>query len=87
MVRRSPFALESFEVFVALGIADDLAFECFEGVLQAFDKLAHDTDCRRLIFDLDGDLAAHMLILPKRGRDGLAAHMDLQKAMPVYAST
>ena len=32
-------ALESFAVFVALGIADDLAFERFDGVLQAFDKL------------------------------------------------
>jgi hypothetical protein len=28
-------ALENFAVFVALGIAHDLAFECFDGVLQA----------------------------------------------------
>ena len=36
--------------------------------LQVFDKLAHDTGCGLLIFDLDGDLAAHKLILPKRGQ-------------------
>jgi len=34
--------------------------------LQVFDKLAHDTGCGLLIFDLDGDLAAHKLILAKR---------------------
>ena len=63
----------SLAVFVTLGIADDLAFERFHGVLQMFDKLAHDTDCRRLIFDLDGNLAAHKLILPKRGQSQTAA--------------
>jgi hypothetical protein len=41
-------------------MADDLAFEGFDGVLQAFDKLAHDTNWRQLIFDLDRDLAAHL---------------------------
>ena len=48
-------ALERFAVFVALGIADDLAFERFNGVLQVFDKLAPDTDCGRPIFDLNRD--------------------------------
>jgi len=33
-------ALESLAVFVALGIADDLAFERFDGVLQVFDEFA-----------------------------------------------
>jgi hypothetical protein len=37
-------ALESFAVFVAPGIADDLAFESFDGVLQMLDNLAHDSD-------------------------------------------
>jgi len=40
--------------------------------LQVFDKLAHDTGCGLLIFDLDGDLAAHKLILPKRGQSQTA---------------
>ena len=51
-------ALKSFAVFVALGIADDLAFERFDCVLQVFNKLAHDTDRGLLIFDLDGAVAA-----------------------------
>jgi hypothetical protein len=33
-----------------------------------FDKLAHDTDCSRLIFDLDGDLTAHDVASPKWGQ-------------------
>ena len=41
------------------GIADDLAFERFDGILRVVNKLADDTDCGRLIFDLNGDLAAH----------------------------
>jgi hypothetical protein len=61
-------ALESFAVFVTLGIADDLSFERFDRMLQVFDKPPHDTDCGRLIFDLDGNLAAHKLILPRRGQ-------------------
>ena len=40
--------------------------------MQVFDKLAHDTGCGLLIFDLDGDLAAHKLILPKRGQSQTA---------------
>jgi hypothetical protein len=32
---------------------------------EVFDKLAHDMDCRRFVFDLDGDLAAYKLILTK----------------------
>jgi hypothetical protein len=51
--------LESLAIFVALGIADDLAFERLDGVLHVFDKFAHNSDRRRLILDLNGDLAAH----------------------------
>jgi hypothetical protein len=40
-------------------------FERFDRVLQVFDKLAHDIDCRRFVFDLDGYLAAHKLISQK----------------------
>jgi hypothetical protein len=46
-----------------LGFADVLAFERFDGVLQMFDKLAHDTDCSRLIFDLDRNLSAYVFPL------------------------
>ena len=59
--------LESLALLATLGIADDLAFERFNGVVQVFDKLAHDSDRRRLIFNLDGDLAAHKVDSPKTG--------------------
>jgi hypothetical protein len=36
-------------------------------VLQVFDKLAHDSERRRLIFDLDRDLAAHKVDSAKMG--------------------
>ena len=44
IVRRSPV---SFAVFVALGVADDVAFERFDGVLQVFDiaSCCSKTDC------------------------------------------
>ena len=37
----------SFAVFVALGVADDVAFERFDGVLQVFDiaSCCSKTDC------------------------------------------
>jgi len=68
MVRRASAPLRALRYSSPLAIASNLAFKRFDGVLQAFDKFAHDADCRRLIFDLDGDLAAHMSILPKRGQ-------------------
>jgi hypothetical protein len=60
-----------------LGFANDLAFERFDGIPQVFDKLADDADCGRLIFDLDGDLAAHMSISPKKGARLRRASIDL----------
>jgi hypothetical protein len=60
-------ALESFSIFVALGIADDLTFERFDGVLEAFDKLGYDADCGRLILDLDGT-SPLIRYSPKTGR-------------------
>ena len=68
----------SLAVFVTLGIADDLAFERFDGVLQVFHKLTHDGDRRWLIFDLDGDIAAHQSILPNlRPRKNAACKIRL----------
>ena len=51
----------------------------FDGVLQVFDKLAHDIDRGRLIFDFDGDLTAHNVDPHKTGsiRDRYARKMRL----------
>ena len=67
MVRRASAPLRALRYSSPLAIASNLAFERFDGVLQVFDQLAHDTDCRRLIFDLDGNLAAHKVDSAKTG--------------------
>jgi hypothetical protein len=73
--------LESLAVFVTLGIAD-LAFERFDGFLQVFDKLAHDSDRRRLIFDLDGDPLLMKFVLTKRGQSHHRSRMR-RKRKPI----
>jgi len=76
MVRRSPVPFSALRY--SSPIADDLAFERFDGVLQVFHKLTHDGDRRWLIFDLDGDIAAHQSILPNlRPRKNAACKIRL----------